>query len=429
MARRVAEIESRDFDAGFYALVSPDVIKESGVSKVRLSVKNLNSVNIAADAVICGETGEILEIKPNITLDAGNAVDIEFNIAIPEDLPGRHYFYSVKLTDRNLPENKLLLSRAVYIDLPSMGPVDAVGLQGLVAVTPEENIFTVDGRRYLLIDAPGKGESAYFVMSLGNHGTRPFSADGTQRFNPSNPASVAYYLNNTPGLIPGNIAAYINRNHKWLTEGGYLGGDCPNDYYTTCGVALLSFAEFRANAGKIGLGDEIFTRWWLRTVRGANSWWDVGLVAREAQMRINEYALSSAAHIRPVFWLGEVFFKNVKISGAGENVLKALNPLELMSGGLYSPDEMAALCGDMPFDSFAASPQNSGINVTFTLKSGVDIDVLAAVYSGGSLVYAEFLTGGETPGFVPANTADTVKIMVWDNNMKPLFPALIYIAV
>ena len=91
---------------------------------------------------------------------------------------------------------------------------DGADASGIIGDSPAENIFSVDGRRFILLDKNENGD--YFVMAdeeYGQSSERNFDADIKLEkltsedwgFNPQNSGSLAYKINNSAsGLLSGN---------------------------------------------------------------------------------------------------------------------------------------------------------------------------------------------------------------------------------
>ncbi|MBO5059474.1 MAG: hypothetical protein J6C82_00990 [Clostridia bacterium] len=211
-------------------------------------------------------------------------------------------------------------------------------------VSPEENVFRLwgDDNEFILLDVSEDNNSKFFVMAKSYFSKRAYSSGKNQRFDPENPSSVAYFLNGEflkKGItdsftkrnyrLPEEIIEHINFNHSWTTEAGRVGGDCPKEYVTKTGIALLSQTEYLKYQDKIGMTDGFdnlihtpkYTGFWTRT--GANSSEMICVRAVTSVTQTLAWAINDAGlNIRPVFWLDIDFFREVPIdlSSAGENV-------------------------------------------------------------------------------------------------------------
>ena len=158
-----------------------------------------------------------------------------------------------------------------------------------MGASPSENVFTVDGKSFILLDRDSKGN--YFVMAEDTYGTHSYttkevasvnaltSKDSDYYFDPANETSIAYWLNNgflTDGNGTGNKlpdAVISNLVEKeWEIENNFTAGTESvtgtesnySDYETWLSnragmrtvkskVSLLSYKEYRTYENKIGI--------------------------------------------------------------------------------------------------------------------------------------------------------------------------------
>ncbi|MEG1441986.1 MAG: hypothetical protein RSC29_04930, partial [Oscillospiraceae bacterium] len=122
---------------------------------------------------------------------------------------------------------------------------------GWAKFTPVENSFTVDGKKFSLLEyRPENQDSKYLVIAQDSYGRHVFDGDNTQKFDTEDPNNVAAWLNNeflTDGnnyvgtiyKLPDGIINNINPNHRWITECGWEDTNCSKElcggkeYYTT----------------------------------------------------------------------------------------------------------------------------------------------------------------------------------------------------
>lgn len=233
--------------------------------------------------------------------------------------------------------------------------------------TPVENIFKIEGseKEFILLD----DENGFFVMAKNNYGKRAFDPNGTQKFDIEDTNNIAYWLNNeflekgngTVELkLPDEIIKYIDTEHVWDTEAGFASGNCPEGYSTKSGVALLSQTEWRKYYKKFGCVDGMgIEGWWLRTPRAINGAANLVLASMTTQSQTGqtfgkEANNSANFYVRPVFYLTNEFFKNVKIDleTAGAEIISAMarhfNKDDLQN--IYSDREIRNIGIDVPFE-------------------------------------------------------------------------------
>lgn len=199
----------------------------------------------------------------------------------------------------------------------------------------EDYIFRVAGsdKRFLLLDI-SEDKSSFFVLALDYYGLKAFHSEGKHKFDPKDPSSMAYFLNNEflkfgntstfPSMInfklPQSIIDYIDYNHIWQCERGGISGDAPEPYEIQCGVALLSQEELIKYSDKIGWDDcsdglntDYITHPWA--IRATT---DDGVIAcirpNVNATRIMTYGSTAGViGIRPCFWLKKEFFRDNKL--------------------------------------------------------------------------------------------------------------------
>lgn len=260
-------------------------------------------------------------------------------------------------------------SAAFAAEAEQIGPVDRIYSDENYAVkTPEENLFSVEGsdKEFILLD----DANGFYVMAKDHYGKRAFDPDGTQKFNPDDANNIAYWLNHdfiekgngVGNKLPDEMIQYIIPDRTWFTEGGIPQGDCPKDYTVTTGIALMSQLEWKQYSGIFGVIDNIGVYgWWLRTARGKNGTLNSVLCSMTTAERTGETfgQISSNAndyYVRPVFYLQDNFFKEVRLDKIGSNVGKTLAKHFEVSdfqgeGKLNYDDKLLRTLGfDIPFE-------------------------------------------------------------------------------
>lgn len=249
--------------------------------------------------------------------------------------------------------------------------------------SPPENLFTVDGKTFILLDKDKNGN--YLIMANEEYGQRVFThyssptgnkqwMENDWRFDPENSNSIAYWLNHqflTTGnrfkggteylILPNSIQANLLTS-DWEIEPHYpILSWTVNSYandsvkaeilqwqqtqiaaakkqVVRCKVALMSFTEYQQYKEKIGLTvlADSYAGFSLRTPRSqatavvdGNSW-----NATVGQLQVSNHPSSDRIifstgganndiyYVRPVFWLSKRFFAEnaVSIETLGENV-------------------------------------------------------------------------------------------------------------
>ena len=198
----------------------------------------------------------------------------------------------------------------------SQNPIN--GIDGAVSVTPPEYIFSVDGKKFILLD---QDEGEYYIMAYDFYGGHAFDVDSTSqacKFDPNSENNIGYFLNheflesgNDGNILPDSVMQYIDMERNWATEP--LTSGTPS-YSFTAGISLLSQTELVYYASKIGVADQAPSGtwgWWLRTKRSST---DTVLCALCDTVGSTGSTGPTKAGplIRPVFYLKHDFFQNVK---------------------------------------------------------------------------------------------------------------------
>lgn len=277
---------------------------------------------------------------------------------------------------------------AVFVQ--NLGPVSRTTFKDDIEstmLTPQENIFSVSGQKFILLEEMNGANSHYYIMTERVYGSREFDKNGYAKFDPNADGNIGKFLNNeflTSGggglVLPNEIKEHIDYEHIWNTEGGLKDGDCPEDYSFKAGISLLSMSEavkYRSRYGWQPLGASVVTPWWGRTQRGSGGKADNIL----AMMNTNDggkgnmwdRTCTEKYYIRPTFYLDEGFFKNVRcdLAESGDNVKNMLvskYTLEEMKN-LYSTEELILLGYDIK--SAAISADSSPVKALTTLTASM----------------------------------------------------------
>lgn len=269
-------------------------------------------------------------------------------------------------------DGETISSDTVLIDLPlkkySRG--DAIGGTSKTNAIYKFSIADDDATDYILLDGSADDNSKFFVMTADFFGNHSFDTSGTNAlFDPNNKNNVANWLNNTfktDGVggkkLPDVILNYIDYNHEWLTD-AVKDGD---DYLTTCGLSFISADEAVKYAGKYGYNEFNNNRWWTRsTVNLA----DGRRVPAPMDTNGNIWGTGAGDNtpkVRPVFWLGRDFFKNVALDfdSLGEEVKKMLS-------ATYEKSELESLYSESQLVSMGYAPKpDESLTVSDVLING-----------------------------------------------------------
>lgn len=249
---------------------------------------------------------------------------------------------------------------------------------GMPQTSPEEYKFTLAnpsraGYTYHMLETEDvNGQSQYFILQMGDmiSNGKMVPNSGTYSFAPqiqysaadwlnniwavsSNPNQSDYYksnggiLNNNGSQIDTNIKPYL-QNHKWLTErsGGSL---IPNDYIFTGKVSLLSVTELFEHATKIGKSD--YGKGWFRTPTERSNAAGFYILNTDSDVWATVPGSADVNHMyRPVYYLSEDFFKNVKLESIGAEAAKmvreTITKKEMLEGNAgYTDEELMSVFG------------------------------------------------------------------------------------
>ena len=226
---------------------------------------------------------------------------------------------------------------------------------GAVTETDSANVFAVGGKEFILLDSEN-GES--FILAKDDYGTHNFDAKNSQRYSTERETNIGFWLNssflnggNDGSMLPDEIMAYL-KEHEWVTNN--IVADAENGIettYNTAKLALMSIEEFNRYSGRFGIVDSMPYRWWLRSSSNGTQALCADIVKAAAGTVgfTTRYDLASKLAVRPVFYLDNEFFANIKIDAymAGENVKSVIRDeypdyANLKNAG-YSDEELAEL--------------------------------------------------------------------------------------
>ncbi|MBQ3426645.1 MAG: hypothetical protein IJH37_05800 [Clostridia bacterium] len=342
LAETAAGIETADNNRDILFLTSPFMIESAGTHELTATIENKTGSAINGVLKLENRSGATV-YESNISIAAGAVVQKTINVDIPtSDMTGQ-YFYRLKL----MSGNTLISSHSILVDT-QIGPYSDSTIENSYQVesTPAENIFVVNGKKYILLDTTDDKSSQFFVME--ENVTKSDYYDGDTydiKFDTEDSNNIAYYLNNRYTVDP-DIRRYIDTEHEWLTEAGSADSKCPTDYIVKCGLSLLSVQEWNDYAGKFGYKPQNQgITWWMRTP-GANIN-TVRYVSHTSGKSIHAIPSKDKRGIRPVYYLDRDFFKEVQPDSLGKNVADAIanvySSSELICSGTYTKSDLIRL--------------------------------------------------------------------------------------
>lgn len=237
-------------------------------------------------------------------------------------------------------------------------------------------------RTYFLLDDTGSEDGKFMLIEASSvarletnatQGVLYTDTTKNNKFDPEVEGNIAYWLKNTYAtgkseasapvksvlsnkLVPAFIP-YLDEDHEWLTEGGCTQGPCTDDYVVKSPVAILSITELKQYRDRFGWAEGL--EWesgpadfnMLRTPRqtavNVRLLWrtnDNSGAAIGGGIVANNTSANTGALLRPVFWLSEDVFKNVKLDvtkmgdGVKEMLIENYSKADLQ--GIYTAEEL-----------------------------------------------------------------------------------------
>lgn len=343
--------------------------------------------------------------------------------------------------------------------------------------SPRENIFTVGGEDYILLDTTENDSSKFLVLKDKTVGTRGYASTRVNTFH-----DMAAFLNNKKtvetstgtlwkepfpttsttdytqsGYIGNNeytqlanvILENINENHVWrIEERNYRRPE--GERVIRAGIVLPALTEVKKYCDKIGLYDA--NGFWYRTPSVSSTGGAFSASAIEENIgKAVESNYDAKLGLRPMFYLDKSFFADAKIPvfNLGDEVKKSIKATYKKSelSGVYSEEELENIFGysDSPkINKIRLTDENnnpigdiknvSRFNVTVSLTNGdnnIKTGIYAAVYGGDGRLKAIghdelLLQRGKqgVAGMLVVNTApssdDELRVFVWDKNQMPI---------
>lgn len=281
--------------------------------------------------------------------------------------------------------------------------------------SPAENVFRIKGipNGFILLE---RNDGVSFIGTTDNYGSVPFDKKSNVKFDPNSPDNVGYYLNNSllngesvGTVLPESIRKFIKRDTVWFTEAGNAQSNAPYDYYTTAAISLLSYQEWQKYYKKFGFDNGYNPiGWWLRSAKGSGDIKDILAVRTNASTDFRgqafQYGGSFALMVRPVFYITNDFFLNVKLDAstmgsAVKNMMVTNYTLNELSGAKagYTADELAAI-------GFSEAPVALKLNVSGIAAVGNEVECAyeySSSKSKGSSIYRWLIANDEKGSYTP----------------------------
>ena len=195
----------------------------------------------------------------------------------------------------------------------------------IAAEAPFSGQFWLDegGNGYILLDSD-KDKS--LILTNANYGQTEFNRDGGQKYDIEKEGSIGYYVEHKVEL-PDKIKDYLV-DYDWKIEAGLEGGGCESEYSVPSKISLLSGTEFEKYHLKFGYTDNVGGEWWLRSPEGKKSNPQQTLYC-SSMGAVTAADSTTKKYVRPVFWVSNDFFKNVKLDtdSMGTDIKKHINSL------------------------------------------------------------------------------------------------------
>lgn len=193
--------------------------------------------------------------------------------------------------------------------------------------TPPENVFSVDGKKFILLDVTNDDNSKFLVMSEKSLVKRVYTTASAQSV-----SNMNEYLNGEfkdGGYLPSSIVNSINYSATWKHEPFMWPSEQDDEVVFTAGITVPAVYEFKKYSDKIGVYDEMGM--WTRTPNGKrNSDGNTVLACSGNYKTVGTFwaydSRNNEFGIRPIFYLKKDFFAKNKIDylNMGSNVRDAI---------------------------------------------------------------------------------------------------------
>ncbi|MBO5059475.1 MAG: hypothetical protein J6C82_00995 [Clostridia bacterium] len=385
-------------------------------------------------------------------VSGGETVSNAEEYIITEADAGRKLKFFVTVWDT---EGNETMHESEEIEIPaiSISPVAPNSSTGNIANADAANVFDIGGQKFTLVDSFNNSKSTFYVIANAVYGNKSFSSP---IMNTNDTTSLSYWLNNTfltegngtAGTLPASVKSYIDFEHMWLTEGAPDSASGHSAYSFAAGVTIPSVSELIRYKDVIGVSDT-GARYWLRTnINYANTKHFMGTIAGTGtSSAINHWDIpNGSTGIRPQFYLGEDFFKNIAIdlTLAGSNVIAAMAQrytieelehlydaavLEELGFGYEFEFDASFTSGGVKAETLAGITElTAEVTLTSNTDKGLSGLVIYALYdekgATQAIRFARIETEAQTSADISMTltglsgiTADyNAKVMLWDNS-------------
>lgn len=216
--------------------------------------------------------------------------------------------------------------------------------------------FKYNGLTFTIVDTLNNDKSTFFIAPNDDYGRIGMTISD---FDPNNAKSMAYTMNTTfvkDGLgsnaLPDELLKYIDFDHMWVCDAAPLSINekVHESYAFKAGVTLLSFTEIEKYKDALATTDNL--KGYSRTASNYNNEKDdtdyaFNIQQNDSGVNTNIWNLNGTYnYVKPVFYLGKDFFKEVKIDldSVGTKALEMLGKVYTIEDlkGLYSEELLEA---------------------------------------------------------------------------------------
>lgn len=250
---------------------------------------------------------------------------------------GKTIRFKIMVTDEN--EN-VVTAESESVSIPALynSPVFPNFATSGIKDSKEENVFSIDGREFTLVDTFDNKKSTFYVVANDSYGNYNMT---TVNMDKSDDASIISWLNNAflkdgngENRLPDGISDFIDYDHIWLCEEADASPSGQIEYTFRAGVTIPSVSELVRYKDILGYAEPEAT-YWTRTVPDwknaskpeAEYLFTIQGLKTVDSLKVSHWELPSGTAVRPQFYLKEDFFKNVKIDmeTAGEYVIEQMS--------------------------------------------------------------------------------------------------------
>ncbi len=249
---------------------------------------------------------------------------------------GKSIRFKISVTDENGNE---VTAESESVNIPTLynSPVFPNYATSGIKDSKQENVFTVDGKEFTLVDTFDNKKSTFYVVANDSYGNYNMT---TVNMDESDDTSIISWLNNSfikdgngDNKLPDGISDFIDYDHIWLSEEADASPLGQLEYSFRAGVTIPSVSELVRYKDILGYA-EPDSNYWTRTVPDwkntskpeAEYLFTIQGLKTVDSLKVSHWELPSGTGVRPQFYLKEDFFKNVKIDieKAGEMVIERM---------------------------------------------------------------------------------------------------------